>query len=97
MFMKVMVLLGVIPCYAAYFVTCLTMWHNILEDSNLYIQHCGSIRSHIIFIFSTVKTLKLIQISVMCSVMVEALGWTVPSPGNPAMPVLVWIGFVRRL
>jgi len=55
-----MVLLDVMPCYAAYFVTCLTMWHNVLEDTNLYIQHCESIRSHIILIVNTVRTSKLI-------------------------------------
>jgi len=59
-----MVLLDVMPCYAAYFVTCLTMWHNVLEDSNLYIQHCESIRSHIILVVNIVRTSKLIRIFV---------------------------------
>jgi len=41
-----MVLLDVMPCYTTYFVTCLTMWHNILEDSNLHIQHCENLKAH---------------------------------------------------
>lgn len=93
--MKVMGLLDVMPCYAAYFVTCLTMWCNVLEDGNLYIRHCESFRSHIIFIFNTVRTYEYLFVT--CLVVVEALGWTVPTPGNPAMPVLVWIGFVTHL
>lgn len=84
MFVKVMVLLDVLPCYTTYFVTCLTMWHNILEDSNLYIQHCESIKSHIIFIFNTVRTSKVIQIFVRYVFgSGRGLGMDCPHPWKP--------------